>query len=782
MMNDRYKNNAAFTAALISFAVVAIAILPVLIFNKGQLFLVGDYMTQQIPFMKECRRVILSGTPFWSVNTFLGANFIGTYSFYVYGSPFFLPLLLIPEKLMTYALAPLFVLKHSVAALTSGMFLSRHINNKNLIVIGSLMYAFSGFSIDSGFYYHFLDVIALFPLILYFSDCVLDGKRKPMLSLAAFFCATTNYYFFISTSFIFLFYLFFRVSYSEGKYGIKDGIRCIFSYGLGGLAAAVILIPSALCLLETSKATNSYSAGFASILSTFPQYIKFIEAVTLPSEGILNSGTGFSYFVYSSTAAFLPFFGALFYFVSLIRKEKIWSSRLLRFFTVLTLVPLGNGLFSLFTNMSYTRWWYGFVLIMILESLRVSESIKDGLKSETELRKSGKLIAVFAGISVLGPLAVKALGAYAVGGWLSGILPEAVTKYFSSSGFTQPFGSTDIRYLLVLVFLTALSYVPLWFAIKRKWLFTRKVVPAVAIICAVTLGTYLTNEFVTYYQRSPQTYSEEAEASVSDKTEYTSRVRNNKSLANFSMISNEPAISTFHSFKSHATSEFARIVGYDIGPMPDTKAYFSTPAIQTVLSIETLVSKDSERTPAQYYTPMGYVYNYYVEDNCVFTKNIKENDRRIEQMTYACFLDAETAQALSDVVKPLDGRVTDWKSACIERKNTACTDFVMDTSGFKAVSDGKSKRLVYFSIPHDNGWKAYVNGKETEIYTVNGGLMGVVVPAGRAEIEFRFTVPGLAAGAAVSLASFAAIGIYALTDLRRKKKNLFSVDNLHKMY
>lgn len=780
MINNKDKNKAVLTAALISFVVAAVAVLPVLVFNKGQLFLVGDYMTQQIPFMKECRRVILSGTPFWSANTFLGANFIGTYSFYVYGSPFFWPLLLIPERFMTYALAPLFVLKHSVAALTSGMFLSRHICNKNLVVIGSLMYAFSGFSIDSGFYYHFLDVIALFPLILYFSDSVLDGKRKPLISFATFFCAITNYYFFISTSFIFLFYLFFRIRYSDGKYGIKDGTRCIFSYGLGGLAAAVILIPSALCLLETSKATNSYSAGFASIFSTFAQYIKFIEAVTLPSEGILNSGTGFSYFVYSSTAAFLPLFGALFYFVSLMRKEKIWSCRLLRFFTILTLVPLGNGLFSLFTNMSYTRWWYGFVLIMILESLRILSGMENAPQSETELRKSGKLIAVLAGISVLGPLAVKALGAYVIGGALSESLPERITKYFSSSGFTQPFDSTDIRYLLVLVFLTALSYIPLWLSIKRKWIFTRKVVSAVAVICVITFGTYLTNEFVTYYQRSPKTYSEEAEASVSDKTEYSSRVLNDKTLANFSMISNEPAISTFHSFKSHATTEFARIVGYDIGPMPDTKVYFSTPAIQTVLSIETLVAKDSARIPAPYYTPMGYVYNYYVEDNCVFTKNTEENNRRIELMAYACYLDSETAKALSDVVKPLNGMVIDWRSACGERRITACTDFVMDTSGFKAVSDGESKRLVYFSIPHDNGWSACVNGKKTEIHTVNGGMMGVVVPAGRAEIEFRFAVPGLAAGAAVSLASWSAIAIYALADymLRRKK---FNIDNQLKM-
>lgn len=757
-------------AALLAFAVVAVAIIPVLIMNDGKFFLVGDYMTQQIPFMKECRRVILSGKPFWSNNTFLGANFIGTYSFYIYGSPFFWPLLLIPERFMVYALSVIFVLKHAVAALTANLYLSRHISNKNYALIGSLMYAFSGFTIDSSFYFHFIDVIAFFPLILYFTDDVLDDKKKPLISLTAFVCAITNYYFFISTSLIFLFYLFFRVKYSEGRYGFKDAVRCIFSYGLGGLASAVILIPSALSLLETSKATDSYGAKFITVLSTFPEYIKFLEAVTLPNEGILHSGTGFSYFIFSSTAAFLPFFGPLFYFIALRKKEKVWDLKLLKFFTVLTLVPLGNGMFSLFTNMTYTRWWYGFVLIMILVSLKILDGMKDNPEAASECKKSAKLIAVIASAVTFLPLLVKIIGAYVLGGLLKDKLPASLYVYLTSSGFASPLNKTDLRYFLVLVLLTAVSYLPLYLSIKKKWIFTRKVVPIVAVICVITYGTYLTSEVVTFTEKSDAIYTEESELSVSSDTEYASRVQNKKVLANFSMISNEPGISTFHSFKSHSTTEFARIVGYDIGQMPDTKAHYNTPAIQAVLSIETIVEKDSSRAPAPYYVPMGYVYDYYVEDNCKYDAKTDVNNKRIELMTQACYLDAETAKALSGIVEPLGENAVDWKQAVAERKATACTEFVMDSAGFRGVSDGEKERLVYFSIPKDNGWTAYVNGEEAEIYTVNGGMMGVVVPAGRAEIEFRFMPPGLIFGGAVSIVSVIAIIVYAIIDFKIKKK------------
>ena len=77
------KNNSIRIYHVFAFALLIslASLLPILIRYGGNLYLVGDYMTQQIPFIKEGRRMILSGTPFWSWNTFLGANYIGTYAF-----------------------------------------------------------------------------------------------------------------------------------------------------------------------------------------------------------------------------------------------------------------------------------------------------------------------------------------------------------------------------------------------------------------------------------------------------------------------------------------------------------------------------------------------------------------------------------------------------------------------------------------------------------------------------------------------------------------------------
>ncbi len=61
---------------LSSFAIALVVILPVLIANNGNLYLVGDYMSQQIPFIKEMKRMFISGAPDWSCNSFLGANFL----------------------------------------------------------------------------------------------------------------------------------------------------------------------------------------------------------------------------------------------------------------------------------------------------------------------------------------------------------------------------------------------------------------------------------------------------------------------------------------------------------------------------------------------------------------------------------------------------------------------------------------------------------------------------------------------------------------------------------
>lgn len=753
-------------ALLISFC----TILPILIQSGWILYMVGDYMTQQIPFIKESRRMFLSGTPFWSWNTFLGANYLGSYSFYVYGSPFFWPLVILPERFLGTGLAAMFVLKHGVAAWTAFLYLKKHVRSELYAAAGSFMYAFSFFSLDSTFYYHFLDVIALFPLVLYFTDEVLDNGKTYLLFLVSLVNALVNYYFYIGTSIFFLIYLIVRVCSSE-KYKFKDGFRCLMFYGLGGLAAAVILLPSALTLLETDKATSSHKNMLLAGVYAIPHIFKIIKGLILPSEGILSSAVGFNYAQYCSTTAFLPLFGAFFWITELKGKSKTWSTRLMKICLLITVIPFGNGLFNLFSNMRYTRWWYCLVLILVLVSINVIENLQ---QSEEDPRPKYKFavrlitILTFVFYVLLG--VAKAIWVYVLRCQNKIEVVRIIGRYLSGNSFDKEYIMRDLRYFLAFGVLVVLSYGVLMIMIKKKFIFDpKKVAVTTAVVCLLSYSLYLQNEIYTYRAANRDFVSAQAQT---EETSYTSRTMNKMSYANYSMIINEPTISTFNSFKSHATSQFCRIAGYEVGSMPTTKPFFNTQAIQTVLNTSKVIEEDKTEHEAEYYAPFGYTYDYYViDDGIKFTKNKKENNRRIELMTKACYVSKENEKKISGLLQKFDENETfDWKKESAGRKASACTSFKMNSSGFKAVSEGNKERFVYFSIPNDTGWQVKVNGKDTDIVEINGRMIGVIVPPGRADIEADFVPPGLKAGASVSAVVFIGVSAYCLIDWQRKKK------------
>ncbi|MCL1829673.1 MAG: YfhO family protein, partial [Oscillospiraceae bacterium] len=74
------------------------------------------------------------------------------------------------------------------------------------------------------------------------------------------------------------------------------------------------------------------------------------------------------------------------------------------------------------------------------------------------------------------------------------------------------------------------------------------------------------------------------------------------------------------------------------------------------------------------------------------------------------------------------------------------------TGHITAEKDG----LLYTSIPYEKGWRARVDGEETEIITIGGSMSALRLKAGGHEIEFTYRSYGSTAGILFSLCSLAA--------------------------
>ena len=79
-------------------------------------------------------------------------------------------------------------------------------------------------------------------------------------------------------------------------------------------------------------------------------------------------------------------------------------------------------------------------------------------------------------------------------------------------------------------------------------------------------------------------------------------------------------------------------------------------------------------------------------------------------------------------------------------------------------------KLLFFSIPFDEGWKATANGKEIKLYRVNSGMTGIILPAGKTVIDLCFEPRLMKTGALVSLFGLLILGILVFLGLRANNK------------
>ena len=319
LLNMPGRRDQMLRTMLLCALTAAIFFLPFYIIDGGFFHYAGDFNSQQISFYRYMNGFI-KGTGYpdgmagaarstFSWATDLGSGAMNAYSFYLYGSPFFWLSLIFPQNWLPYLMVPLLVLKFAVAGGGAYRYLCRYVRRSDHAVLGACLYAFSGFSIYNVFFNHFIDVVALFPWMLWALDETLY-EQEEHYGLFAFWVGVNllnNYFFFIGQVLFLVIYFICKLTTKDFPMNVRLFVRLAFESLLGAALGFVLLWPAVLSILQNPR-TIDLSSGWGFLTySKVQQYLAILLSWFLPpdspyitsiwSEGIIK---------WTSMSAYLP--------------------------------------------------------------------------------------------------------------------------------------------------------------------------------------------------------------------------------------------------------------------------------------------------------------------------------------------------------------------------------------------------------------------------------------------------------------------------------------------
>ena len=766
----------------------AIFFLPFYIIDGGFFHYAGDFNSQQISFYRYMNGFIKgAGYPdgmagaarsTFSWATDLGSGAMNAYSFYLYGSPFFWLSLIFPQNWLPYLMVPLLVLKFAVAGGGAYRYLCRYVRRSDHAVLGACLYAFSGFSIYNVFFNHFIDVVALFPWMLWALDETLY-EQEEHYGLFAFWVGVNllnNYFFFIGQVLFLVIYFICKLTTKDFPMNVRLFVRLAFESLLGAALGFVLLWPAVLSILQNPR-TIDLSSGWGFLTySKVQQYLAILLSWILPpdspyitsiwSEGIIK---------WTSMSAYLPLcslVGAMAYWRA---RKGDSKKRIVATCAIFALVPVLNSAFYALNSSYYARWYYMPVLILCAMTASALES-PDISADELDAPVRG-----------IGWLMIATLAFALVP------VQDGDTKEWSLGVLQNPG-----QYAAVLSF--GIGGLILSHLLCRRWrgsrAFARRMTAVVlAFACVFSMVHIGIGKFGQWHTDSDLVEQYTSAIKLKDDLpEGDWRVDTYKTHDNLGLWLDKSSLQYFGSTAAPSILSFYPALGVkrDVRSEPDISNY----ALRGLLSVKYLITTPEKQEDFlaaaddgwsyydtkdgfmlyenENYVPMGFTYDYYITEESYETtiKNTRAN-----LLMRALVLSEEDAKTYGKYLKKLpDAKLDDlwydtYVSDCADRRASACSTFQMTNSGFHAEITLKKDNLVFFSVPYDDGFTAYVNGKETEVIRVDEGLMAVLAPAGENTIDFVYQADGYSLASKVSLAALAAFVLYAGYFVWKKKKH-----------
>lgn len=795
MQNKKFlcKNYSVLQTCLLTGGLCALlgflSLLPTLIAYKGGFMYTGDYFYQYIPFLRETRRMLLSGDLSWSWNSFLGDNFIGAYSYYTAGNPFAWLTVLFPENLMFVGAGIMLIFKLAVAGVTSFLYVNMFAGKK-ASAIASVVYAFSGFTLVNLNFYFFTDIIAVLPLFFYGLELLINKRKSGLIifPIAVLLNICINFYFFVSTCIIAVVYFVVRVRLWKKK-NLPDNLKLLMRViicGIIGLGlSAIILLPTIIKILSTPKAVSSLGSNI-SMMYYITHIVERLRAFFMPIESNVYHAF-YDSPSYISLGMFLPVFGIVFALVYILRNKRNWISITSLIFSLILFLPFANGLFSLYSNEQYTRWLYILVMLFSVATAKTLDNYAD------IPRKTIKKVYWFC-LAVVGMLSLPVILLYVL--QINGVDCTSIkgisiiASWFNNEYFT---GASGIALTMVM---TSINYCALGIIVYRKKLDFKLTAILLSIVCIsnsvifIGLNSYLNSSNNKYTDKEYYKFADTSEIN-NDSLLYSYRIDYPDEIENFGMMHNYPSVSYYNSMQNSNSIDFAVESGY-IDSADQTKLVMqdkNREVLDALLSVKYYLDytnegnipngfeyKETKGEVPVYensnFINMGFTYDRYI------TEDELDDMDKSEVMLSSLVIDSNSEQKVSECLSKYDLSEKSGFNLSEESKQRNIESsyfFEGSSSGFTSKIVLENENYVFFSVPYDDNWNVTINNKNAEVIKANYGLTAVKCEKGDNEIVFEYSIPGLTAGTIISLVTL--LIFIVLVIFLAKKESIVKSDN-----
>ena len=785
LLTPREQNHKKFWQAVgLCALTAAIFFLPFYLLDGGFFHYAGDFNSQQITFYRYMNGFVkgagypnstFAGAPrnTFSWATDLGSGVMNAYSFYLYGSPFFWLSVLLPQSWLPYMMVPLLVLKFGVAGGGAFLYLRRYVKNENYAVLGACLYALSGFAVYNVFFNHFVDVVALFPYLLWALDEAIYEDRHGLFAFWVAVNLLNNYFFFVGQVIFLCIYFVCKLTAKDFRLTGRKFGHLLWESVLGVAMGCLLLFPAVLSLLQNPR-TIDLSSGWGFLTyAKVQQYLAILLSWILPPDSpYLTSVWSEGVIKWTSMTAYLPLCslaGAMAYWRS---RKADSKKRIVAVCAVCALVPMLNSAFYALNSSYYARWYY--MPTLILAAMTVNALEDPDIDLDAPARGIGWIMLatlVFAVVPVRDDTTET---------WSFGVLknPE---QFFVVLGF-------------------GLLGLMLYRVLCSKWrqdsrFAQRMTAAALVFACAFTMVHIGIGKFGQWHTDSDLVEQDtNALLLKNDLPEGDYRIDTYKIHDNIGMWLDKSCLQYFGSTAAPSILSFYPGLGVkrDVRSEPEITNY----ALRGLLSVEYLITTPEQRESFESeadagwtyladvdgytlyhndnYVPMGFTYDYYVTE-ATYQTSIKTLRSNL-LMRALVLTDEDVAQYGKYLTELPDAMLDDlhydsYTQDCADRRAHSCSVFQMNNAGFHAEITLDKTNLVFFSVPYDDGFTAYVNGEKTDILQVDEGLMAVLCPAGASSIDFVYQAAGLSASRVVTAVAIPVWVVYVACFVRRKRRS-----------